>query len=66
MRICKGRYIDENLKIMNFEYGYFHQFGYESSEYGGNHSIAIVELEDGRIITPSANQIIFLDKKREV
>ena len=65
MRICKGRYTHENLKIMNFEHGYFHQFGFESSEYG-NYSIAIVELEDGKIITPSANQITFLDKKREV
>lgn len=65
MRICKGRYIDENLKVHDFEHGYFHQFGYESSEYG-NYSIAIIELEDGKIITPSANQITFLDKKREV
>ena len=63
MRKCKG-YINDNLKLTEFE-GYFHEFGFCCNEHG-SYSVAIIELEDGRIITPSADKIIFTDKKREV
>lgn len=67
MRRCKGKVIVyENGKwgTMEFELGYFHQWGvsYEEFETGpGNYSVAIVELPDGRVVTPSANDIQFID-----
>ena len=44
--------------------GTFHAWGieYEEGEYGyGNFSTAIVELDNGQIVTPAANMIRFLD-----
>ena len=44
--------------------GRFHQWGsgYEEFETGpGNYSVAIVELADGEIVTPSADMIKFED-----
>lgn len=46
--------------------GDFHGWGndYEEFETGpGNHTIAIVELNDGRIILGTAHKTVFLDKK---
>lgn len=42
----------------------FHQWGtnYEEFESGpGNYTVAIVELPDGRIVMPVADDIVFLD-----
>lgn len=67
MRKCKGStfvYSDGKWNRENFELGYFHQWGvnYEEFESGpGNYSVAIVELPDGRIVTPTADEIKFLD-----
>lgn len=63
MRKCKGRYYKDG-KFCDFELGYFHQWGcnYEEFENGpGNYSIAIVELTNGEIITPTLDDIQFLD-----
>lgn len=68
MRKCKGKaniYENGKWNKLEFSLGYFHSWGvnYEEFESGaGNYSVAIVELEDGRIILPSADDIIFLDK----
>lgn len=48
-----------------FDLGYFHEWGcsYEEFETGaGNYSVAIVELPNGKIVTPSPNDIEFIDK----
>lgn len=66
-RLCKGTYIEnKNGKFVNkkFENGIFHEFGidYEELSCGVGHwTTAIVELEDGKIITPAANMIQFTD-----
>lgn len=68
MRKCKGQYnVYENgqWRTKEFELGYFHQWGcnYEEFESGiGNYSVAIVELPDGRVIMPVADDIVFVDK----
>lgn len=62
MRKCKGRYYKSG-KYHEFALGYFHQWGnnYEEFETGpGNFSTAIVELPDGEIIMPQADDIQFL------
>lgn len=63
LRRCKGRYwFQEDWH--EFELGYFHRWGsnFEEFENGaGNYSVAIVELPDGRIVTPVADDITFLD-----
>lgn len=72
MRKCKGRYsVYENGKWeeREFEMGYFHQWGadYEEFESGpGNYSVAIVELPGGKIVTPVAQNIEFIDFISEV
>lgn len=68
LRKCKGRVnvcINGRWQMQEFELGYFHQWGmnFEEFENGpGNYSVAIVELPDGRIVMPTANDIEFLDK----
>ncbi len=68
LRRCKGKYnIYENGKwnSMEFELGYFHEWGMNYEEFcdsgPGNYSVAIVELPDGRIVMPVADDIVFLD-----
>lgn len=68
MRICKGKYAvyDEQWRMHfeEFEFGYFHGWSidYELlNEVVGLFPVAIVELPDGRVITPSAQNIIFID-----
>lgn len=64
MRTCKGRYWQNGQPghYEEFENGVFHQWGsdYEEFESGaGNYSVAIVELPDGKVVTPNANDIQF-------
>lgn len=67
MRKCRGKYnkyVNGIHETIEFELGYFHQFGcnYEEFDNGpGNYSVAIVELPDGSIIMPMADDIKFLD-----
>ena len=64
MRQCKGRYFKDG-KFYEFELGYFHQWGSDYEEFEaapGNFTTAIVELPDGKVITPIANDIQFLTK----
>lgn len=65
MRQCKGRYYRKG-EYIGFGLGYFHQWGndYEEFESGpGNFTVAIVELPDGKVITPLAKDIQFLTKE---
>ena len=58
-RYCKGRYYKAGA-YHNFEIGKFHQWGsnYEEFENGaGNYSVAIVELPDGTVVMPVADDI---------
>lgn len=68
MRKCRGQYYAGVNNWSQFELGYFHGWGcnYEEFESGpGNYSVAIVELPDGRIVLPLADNIQFLDKPEE-
>lgn len=71
MRRCKGKvnfFNGTRWETKEFELGYFHQFGvaYEEFDAGpGNYSTAIVELPDGRIITPVADDITFIDEPEQ-
>ncbi len=59
-KVSSGRY----EKVKDCE-GVFHRWGenYEEFENGpGNYSVAIVELPNGEVITPSADLIKFEDK----
>ncbi len=64
--IVYGREYDEKInayKKVRIHTGMFHQWGMASEEAYGrfiNSSAAIVELEDGKIITPEANMIQFV------
>lgn len=68
LRRCKGKCnIYENGKWHSLEFGlgYFHEWGMNYEEFvgsgPGNYSVAIVELPDGRIGMPTADDIAFLD-----
>ncbi len=66
-RKCKGRYYYQG-NYYDFELGYFHKWGsnYEEFESGaGNYSVAIVELPDGRVVMPVAEDIVFLETVSE-
>lgn len=68
MRQCKGavnKYVNGIWGREEFELGYFHQWGvnYETLPNGiGNYMVAIVELPDGRVVMPVADEITFLPK----
>ena len=67
MRKCKGRYYKKR-QYHDFETGYFHQWGcnYDEFETGaGNYSTAIVELPNGEVVMPVADDIQFLDTVEE-
>lgn len=67
LRRCKGKcniYENGKWSSLEFDLDYFHEWGmnYEEFESGaGNYSVAIVELPDGRIVMPVADDIVFLD-----
>lgn len=71
MRKCKGRYIEYDERERKylekeFQEGIFHQWGnaYEEFETGpGNYTVAIVELMDGKVVTPDAKDIQFIDRE---
>lgn len=65
-RVCRGKYWTggSNGHYEEFENGIFHQWGsgYEEFENGaGNYSVAIVELPDGKVVLPSADDIRFTE-----
>lgn len=69
LRKCKGKtHVYENGKWHEeiFELGYFHGFGSNYEDLGekgvGNYTIAIVELPDGRVVMPVADDIVFIDR----
>ena len=74
MRNCKGRYMeyDSQTRLFverEFEEGIFQQWGsaYEEFETGpGNYTIAIVELPDGKVVTPEPKDIQFINQEEKV
>ncbi len=73
MRKCKGRYMEydkqeRRYREREFQEGVFHQWGnaYEEFEDGpGNYTVAIVELPDGKVVTPEAKDIQFIDREEK-
>lgn len=73
MRRCKGRYTEFDRQTRQyvekeFQEGIFHQWGndFEEFENGpGNYTVAIVELSDGKVVTPSAKDIQFTDREEK-
>ena len=64
-RYCNGRYYKAGA-YHDFSFGKFHQWGsnYEEYENGaGNYSVAIVELPDGTVVMPVADDICFLESE---
>ncbi len=64
-RYCKGKYYNSG-GLHEFEIGRFHQWGsnFEEFENGaGNYSTAIVELPDGTVVMPVADDICFLESE---
>lgn len=62
-RYCCGRYRKDGRSI-DFQIGQFHQWGsnYDEFESGaGNYTVAIVELPDGTVVMPMADDICFLE-----
>lgn len=65
-RICNGNYTeyeDGKYVTKEFEHGIFHEFGidYEELSCGVAHyTTAIVELDNGKIVTPAVNMIQFI------
>lgn len=62
-RYCKGRYYKAGA-YHDFKIGKFHQWGsnYEEYENGAcNYTVAIVELLDGTIVMPRADDIRFIE-----
>lgn len=62
-RYCKGRYYKAG-SYHDFQIGQFHQWGnsYEEFESGpGNYTVAVVELPDGNVVMPMADDICFLE-----
>lgn len=62
-RYCRGKYFKDGSSH-DFKIGRFHQWGsdYEEFESGpGNYSVAIVELPDGTVVMPIADDICFLE-----
>lgn len=65
-RLCKGKYQVSGKPgcFEEFEVGSFHQWGSNFVEFesgAGNYSVAIVELPDGKIVMPMADDICFLE-----
>lgn len=69
LRTCSGTYPEISnigtMKEVKFEKGYFHQWSVDTiltpKQEVGLVSCAIVELEDGKIVTPPATGIKFTD-----
>lgn len=66
LRLCKGVYstwIDGKLVNTSFERGYFHEWGVESAEFetgGVTDSVALVELESGKVVTVAPRNLEFI------
>ncbi|MDE7323074.1 MAG: hypothetical protein K2N73_10195 [Lachnospiraceae bacterium] len=68
IRRCKGTYFEKGRKL-SFEVGYFLSWGMDFEELAesvGHFPVAIVELPIGKVITPSAVDITFIDKISEM
>lgn len=65
MRRCKAVLYDNGMKIP--VEGLFHQWAaqYEDfCEFGpGNYTVALIELDDGRIVECAPDTVVFLDRK---
>ena len=66
MRRCKAE-VQKNRKMISVE-GMFHQWASDFVEFEtgpGNYTVALIELDDGRIVKGAADTVVFLDKAQE-
>ncbi len=66
MRKVLAQMWDTNTKAYKSVYGYFHCWGqtfYELPEGNGNETVAIIELENGTIITSLPGDVVFCDTR---
>jgi len=65
MRRCKA-IIVENRKMVPVE-GLFHQWANDFEDCGdagiGNHTVALIELDDGRVVKGIPDTVVFLDRE---
>ena len=67
MRRCKAE-VQKNRKMISVE-GMFHQWASDFVEFEtgpGNYTVALIELDDGRIVKGAADTVVFLDKAQEI
>ena len=63
-RKCSGKYFVRERGFIEFNLGYFHEWGIDSEEVEGgvlNYTIGIVELKNGKIVTVMPENIKFVD-----
>jgi hypothetical protein len=68
MRQVTAMVWDRDLRKRELVSGVFHQWGYAYEEFQsgpGNYTVGIVELPNGKIVTPLAEDIQFCDKGEE-
>lgn len=63
-RRCCGKYFVRERGFIEFELGYFHEWGVDGEEMDVgalNYTIGIVELKDGRVVTVMPEKLKFID-----
>ena len=63
-RRCCGKYFVREQGFVEFELGYFHQWGVDSEELDVgalNYTIGVVELPSGKVVTVMPENIKFID-----
>lgn len=63
-RKCKGKYFVRERGFIEFDLGYFHEWGIDSEELevgALNYTIGIVELKDGKIVIVMPENLVFID-----
>lgn len=67
MRRCKAMFWDSGKKV-SVE-GLFHQWGANYEEFcdagPGNYTVALIELDDGKIVEGIPDTVVFLDRRKE-
>ena len=60
LRRVKGKAYRDG-KWLEFNNAYFHHWGLETCE-DGSYTVAVVELEDGRVCTTHPDYVVFITK----
>ena len=63
-RRCSGKYFVRERGFVEFNLGYFHEWGVDSEELDVgalNYTIGIIELPNGKVVTVIPENIMFID-----